>query len=85
MHKLHGTAITNQKHILRLAYFFTVYIQREHDMEQALSLAKRMEFEVMITCRGITRIIVSRRGLSTSEISIPLRYRPNYSICCVNV
>lgn len=85
MHELYGTAITNQKHILRLAYFFTVYIQREHDMEQTLSLAKRMEFEVMITCGGSMRIIVSRRGLSTSEISMPFRYCPNYSICCVNV
>jgi len=54
-------------------------------MEQTFSLATHMGLEVKITCGGITRIVVSRRGLSTSEISMPLRYCSNYSFCCVNV
>jgi len=65
MHELHGTVITNQKQILWLAYFFIVYIQREHGMELALSLATHMELEVKITCGGSTRTVVSRRVCSS--------------------
>jgi hypothetical protein len=43
MYEIHGTFVTNQKQIQSFAYFFTIYIKREHGMEQALSREKHKE------------------------------------------